>query len=485
MKLSALLSIFSIDMTLASDVHIHGLQNDSRHIRPGDLFIAYPGAVTDGRHYIHQAIHAGAVTVLYDPDDFLLDSDSVNTIPVIPIPKLSQKLAMIALHFYHYPASQMSVTGVTGTNGKTTIAYQLAQAYDLLGSPAAYIGTIGQGDVHALKPLANTTPDALCIQHLLHDYVVGGIQQVCMEVSSHALSLGRVEGIGFRQAIYTNLSHEHLDFHGSMEAYAKAKARLFAIPTLPCAVINQDDAYTLLMQQHVPSTCRLLTYGIDNASDVRAVSWQTGMSGSTINVESPWGQHQLHTQSLGRFNLYNTLAVFTSLMASEIASVDAVVDVMSQLKPSPGRMEIVAQHPCVIVDYAHTPDALENVLITLVDLKPQTLWVVFGCGGDRDRTKRPLMGRVASQYAHVIVLTNDNPRGEDPELIIQEIRQGMPVDSHIHAIPDRRAAIQYVLNNANANDIILIAGKGHEDYQIIGNQRFPFSDQLAVREILS
>ena len=485
MKLSALLSIFSLDVALEFDVHIQGLQNDSRHIASGDLFIAYPGAVTDGRDYIQQAIQAGAVAVLYDSDNFSLDSDSVNTIPLIPMPQLSPKLAMIAMHFYHHPACQLSVTGVTGTNGKTTIAYQLAQAYDVLGSPAAYIGTIGQGDVHALKPLANTTPDALCIQHLLYDYVADGVQQVCMEVSSHALSLGRVEGVEFQQAIYTNLSHEHLDFHGSMEAYAKAKASLFAIPTVQCAIINQDDAYSMLMQQHVPPTCRLLTYGIDNASDVRAVTWETGMSGSTINVVSPWGQHQLHTQSLGRFNLYNTLAVFTSLLASEIASVDAVVDVMSQLKPSPGRMEIVAQNPCVIVDYAHTPDALENVLLTLVDLKPQTLWVVFGCGGDRDRTKRPLMGRVASQYAHVVVLTNDNPRNEDPELIIQEIRQGMPADSHIHSIADRRAAIQYALNNANASDIILIAGKGHEDYQIIGAQRFTFSDQYVVREILS
>lgn len=483
MKLSALLSIF--DLTLESDVHIHDVQNDSRHIKPGDLFIAYPGAVTDGRHYIQQAIQAGAAAVLYDPVDFSLDSDLVNTIPLIAMPQLSKKLAMIAIHFYHHPADQLSVTGVTGTNGKTTIAYQLAQAYDLLGNHAAYIGTIGQGDVHALKPLANTTPDALCIQHLLHDYVADGIQQVCMEVSSHALSLGRVEGIGFCQAIYTNLSHEHLDFHGSMDAYAKAKASLFAIPTVQCAVINQDDAYSMLIQQHVPSTCRLLTYGIDHVADVRAMTWQTGMSGSTIDVVSPWGQHQLHTQSLGRFNLYNTLAVFTSLMASEIASVDAVVEVIGQLKPSPGRMEIVAQNPCVIVDYAHTPDALENVLLTLVELKPQTLWIVFGCGGDRDRTKRPLMGRVASQYAHVVVLTNDNPRSEDPELIIQEIRQGMPANSHIHSIADRRAAIQYALNNANANDIILIAGKGHEDYQIIGSQRFVFSDQCVVREILS
>ena len=484
MTLSELLSIVSTDMMLMSDVHIRGLQNDSRHIVPGDLFIAYPGAVTDGRHYIQQAIQAGAVAVLYDPADFSLSSGLVTTIPLIPVSELSKKLAIIALHFYHNPAGQLSVTGVTGTNGKTTIAYQLAQAYGLLGSHAAYIGTIGQGDVHALKPLANTTPDALCIQHLLSDYVADGVQQVCMEVSSHALSLGRVEGIGFCQAIYTNLSHEHLDFHGSMEAYAKAKASLFAIPTVQCAVINQDDAYSTLMQQSVSPTCRLLTYGIDNAADVRAVTWETGMSGSIINIASPWGQHQLHTQSLGRFNLYNTLAVFTSLMASEIASVNAVVEVMSQLKPSPGRMEIVAQNPCVIVDYAHTPDALENVLLTLVELKPQALWVVFGCGGDRDRTKRPLMGRVASQYADFVVLTNDNPRSEDPDLIIKEIRQGMPEDSHLYSIADRREAIQHALNHANANDIILIAGKGHEDYQIIGSQRFAFSDQGVVREIL-
>lgn len=485
MKLSSLLSIFTPAIPLKFDIDILGLQNDSRHIVPGDLFIAYPGAATDGRQYIKQAIEAGAVAVLYEPKEFVLSSDESTATPLIPLTQLSEKLAMLASYFYHKPADKLSITGVTGTNGKTTITYQLAQAYGLLGRSAAYVGTIGQGDVNALKPLANTTPDALCLQHLLYDYVAVGVQQVCMEVSSHALSLGRVEDIGFIQAIFTNLSHEHLDFHGSIEAYARAKATLFSTPTLQCAIINQDDVHSKLMQQHVPATCRLLTYGIDNSADVRVTTWETGMFGSTIEVVSPWGQHRLQTQSLGRFNLYNTLAVFASLMASGVAPVDAVVEVMSQLKPSPGRMEIVAQKPCVIVDYAHTPDALENVLLTLVALKPSKLWVVFGCGGDRDRTKRPLMGRIAGQYAHVIVLTNDNPRSEDPELIIQEIRQGLPANSQIYSIPDRRAAINYALSNASNEDIVLIAGKGHEDYQIIGKQRFVFSDQQVVQDILT
>lgn len=485
MKISELLVNVKTSISLADAFEVKGLQNDSRRIVAGDLFIAYPGAATDGRQYIKQAIQAGAVGVLYEPEGFSIPIDEGFTIPLIPVPQLSQQLAVIANQFYHHPSNHVAVIGVTGTNGKTTIAYQLAQAYELLGKRSAYIGTIGQGNVQALKPLLNTTPDALCLQQLLYGYETAGAHNVCMEVSSHALSLGRVDGIEFVQAIYTNLSHDHLDFHGTFEAYAEAKALLFSFESLQSAVINYDDAHSQKMQKSVPKNCQLITYGIKSGADVRATSWQMNMTGSTIEVVSPWGKHTLHSQSLGRFNLYNTLAVFASLMAREVASEHAIVEVMGQLKASPGRMEIVAQKPCVIVDYAHTPDALENVLQTLVSLKPQKLWVVFGCGGDRDRTKRPVMGKIASQYADFVVLTNDNPRTEDPDLIIQEIRQGMPSDSEIDSICDRREAIHHALRDAGENDIVLIAGKGHEDYQIIGQQKFMFSDQAVVREFLN
>lgn len=483
MKLSTLLEPFTPDKTKMADVEITGLQNDSRQIIPGDLFIAYPGAVTDGRQYIKQAIDAGASAILYESQDGFL-AESVGEIPLFALPQLSEQLAAIASRFYDNPTQKLSLTGVTGTNGKTTVAYQLAQAYSLLGQKAAYVGTLGQGPIQSLNGLANTTPDALCLQRLFAQYVKEGVQQVCMEVSSHALSLGRVDCVAFKQAIYTNLSHDHLDFHQTMHAYAQAKAALFSKPELKYAIINQDDEYNQLMQQHLPKTCRSFLYGLSDGASFQGAHWETNLSGSVLEVVSPWGRHRLRIQSLGRFNIYNTLAVFASLLASEVASVEEVVAVMSQLKPSPGRLEIVAQHPCVVVDYAHTPDALENVLLTLTSLKPQNLWVVFGCGGDRDRTKRPLMGRIASQLADQVILTNDNPRSEDPELILQEIMQGIPADHTVKSIPDRREAIHYALSHASEQDVVLIAGKGHEDYQIIGTQRFAFSDQQVVRELL-
>ncbi len=481
MRLFSLLAPFLEVMPQGDDLEISGLKNDSRQVVRGDLFIAYPGAVTDGRQYIEQAIEAGAIAIVYEPQGYSPRAKDAANIPLIALSNLNEHLAAIASRFYNDPSKKLYITGVTGTNGKTTIAYQLAQAYALLGHRASYVGTLGYGEVQSLKPLLNTTPDALCLQTLLQDNVAAGIQYSCMEVSSHALSLGRVDDIDFTQAIYTNLSLDHLDFHQTMDAYALAKAALFSKPTLQAAIINQDDSHSELMQQQVPSTCRTLLYGLDDKADVRALSWTFSLSGSSVDVVSPWGKHTLHLQSLGRFNIYNSLAVFASLMVSEVASVEVVSAVMSQLKPSPGRMEIVAQKPCVIVDYAHTPDALENVLLTLVELKPRQLWVVFGCGGDRDRTKRPIMGRIASQYADAVVLTNDNPRSEEPELILQEIRQGMPIDYPAQIIPDRREAIHYALSHAGEQDIILIAGKGHEDYQIIGRQKFAFSDQDIVK----
>ena len=482
MRLFTLIAPFIEVMPQGDDLEITGLKNDSRQVAPGDLFIAYPGSVTDGRQYMQQAIDAGAIAIVYEPQGYSLRADCAANIPLIALRNLNEHMAAIASRFYNYPSKKLYITGVTGTNGKTTIAYQLAQAYPLLGLRASYVGTLGYGEVQALKSLANTTPDALCLQTLLQDDVASGIEYSCMEVSSHALTLGRVDDIDFTQAIYTNLSLDHLDFHQTMDAYAMAKAALFSKPTLQAVIINQDDPHSELMQQQVPSTCLMLLYGLSDKADVQALTWAFSLSGSTVEVASPWGKHTLHLQSLGRFNIYNSLAVFASLMLSGVASVEAVSAVMGQLKPSPGRMEIVAQKPCVIVDYAHTPDALENVLLTLVELKPRQLWVVFGCGGDRDRTKRPIMGNIASQYADMVVLTNDNPRSEEPEAILREIRHGMPTEYTAHIIPDRREAIHYALSHAGEQDIVLIAGKGHENYQIIGRQKFPFSDQDVVRQ---
>jgi len=469
----------------SADCLISELHNDSRNISPGCLFIAYPGAATDGRLYMQQAVQAGAVAIIYDPIDLPASLVLPKTIPCIPLPHLSSSLATLACQFYGHPTQSMSITGVTGTNGKTTIAYQLAQAHQLLGHSSAYIGTIGQGHVSQLKPLINTTPDALHLQRLFHDYQQQSIDHVCMEVSSHALSEGRVEAVDFDHAIFTNLSLDHLDYHHTMQAYAEAKALLFAMPTLQWAIINQDDPYSVLMASARSRTCQKLTYGLQDGCDVQARDCRYNMTGSDFDIHSPWGTRHVHVKSIGAFNIYNSLVVYSSLLAHGYA-IDDVVTVMAQLNPSPGRMEIVAKEPIVLVDYAHTPDALENVLSTLVRLKSQhdqpcCLWVIFGCGGDRDKTKRPVMGRIASQLADRVVLTSDNPRTEDPALIIDDIARGVLPTANVEIMPDRREAIHHVLQLAKQDDIILIAGKGHEAYQQIGTQRFDFSDQDEVR----
>ncbi|KTC85683.1 UDP-N-acetylmuramoyl-L-alanyl-D-glutamate--2,6-diaminopimelate ligase [Legionella drozanskii] len=465
------------------DCDILGLHNDSRQIKPGFLFIAYPGLVADGRLFIYQAINAGAAAFVYEPENWPLSHPIPTEVPSVALPGLATKLAGIASRFYGEPTKKMDVIGVTGTNGKTTIAYQLAQAHNLLGSHSAYIGTIGQGEVRALQALINTTPDALCLQQLMHEYEQNSIKQVCIEVSSHALCQGRVDSIDFQQAIFTNLSHDHLDYHQTMEAYADAKAMLFAKPTLKWSIINQDDNYSLLMHQRSKAE-QILSYGVKEAADVKALHCDVTLRGTKIDLSSPWGEHELTINALGFFNVYNALAVFSSLLAYGYP-VEQVVPVMAQLQAAPGRMEIVAKEPYAIVDYAHTPDALKNVLATLQNVKKGRIILVFGCGGERDKTKRPIMGRIASEYADVAILTDDNPRNEDSLAIIEAIEAGIFSKTNIYKIPEREQAIVKAISLANKEDIILVAGKGHEDYQQIGNIYYPYSDKEVIRRLNS
>ncbi|MBA2651323.1 MAG: UDP-N-acetylmuramoyl-L-alanyl-D-glutamate--2,6-diaminopimelate ligase [Tatlockia sp.] len=479
MKLIELMSPWvNADMAVCE---ILGLQNDSRQIKPGYLFFAYPGVETDGRFYIPQALSAGASALVYEPENWPSNCHLPTEIPSVPLTGLASKLAAIASRFYGEPTKKLVVTGVTGTNGKTTIAYQLAQAYSLLGERAAYIGTIGQGEARSLQALVNTTPDALSLQELLHSYEQGAIKQVCMEVSSHALCQHRVDCIDFQQAIFTNLSHEHLDYHQTMEAYAAAKASLFAKPTLKWAIVNRDDSYSELICKASKAE-QIITYGSKEGADVQALSWDVSLMGTQLELTSPWGQHQLLIPALGFFNIYNSLAVFSSLLASGLP-VDKVVPLMAELQAAPGRMEIVTKEPYVIVDYAHSPDALENVLSTLQKLKKGRILVVFGCGGDRDKKKRPMMGKIASQYADVAIITSDNPRTEDPLAIIDEIENGFRTKSKLYKIVDREEAIAKALSLADKDDIVLVAGKGHENYQQIGKTRHAFSDQEVIRHL--
>lgn len=481
MKLSQLLKPW-VKQKVA-DCDITGLQNDSRLVQSGELFFAYPGSAADGRNFIEKAVAAGARAIVYDPVNFPSTGILPSEISCVPVPKLAEKLAEIAIRFYNKPGQFLDVIGVTGTNGKTTIAYQLAQAHDLLGQHSAYIGTIGQGDVNSLNPLGNTTPDALFLQKLLNQYKNQKIQQVCMEVSSHALSQKRVDGVEFKQAIFTNLTLDHLDYHHTMQEYSLAKALLFAREELQFAILNQDDPYQNVMSAGIKPHVKKITYGIHQSCDVKAINWHMDINGTEIDIHSPWGNYQLKIRALGQFNIYNTLAIFSSLLASDYSPSD-VVQVMSQLNAAPGRMEVVANAPYVLVDYAHTPDALENALSTLSQLKKGRLWVVFGCGGDRDKTKRPIMGRAASLYADNIVITSDNPRSENPQLIVDEIAEGIPSSIHVNKLVNRAEAIAYAINQANKDDIILVAGKGHESYQQIGSVKHVFSDQEVVRGLI-
>lgn len=478
MKLSCLLSPW-IQVNLP-DIDISSIEIDSRKIKPGALFLACKGATSDGRQYIQQAIAKGAAAVIYEQENAL----EMKHAPVICIPlaQLNAKIAKIASIFYNNPSKKMRMTGITGTNGKTTIAWQLAQAHHLLSQKAAYIGTLGEGLPSQVNALDNTTPDGLCLQKLFSNYQQAGIQQVCMEVSSHALSQSRVDCIDFNQAIFTNLTLDHLDYHKTMADYAASKALLFAMKSLKYAILNADDSYSKFFQQKIPGGCQLVTYGIEQGN-VRAIDWQVSLSGTEVRVQSPWGEVLLKSQCLGYFNIYNLLALFTSLMFSGYKLED-VSGILPLLKPAPGRMEIVAAKPWVLIDYAHTPDALDNVLTTLTAIKQGRILVIFGCGGDRDKSKRAIMGEIASKKADIAIITSDNPRTEDPEQILKEIESGVLNTSNCIKIANREEAIARALALSQSNDLIVIAGKGHETYQQIGTTKYPFSDKEVVNRII-
>lgn len=475
MKLSELLAPW---MPVMTDCEVLGIEQDSRKVKWGDLFLAYPGTAFDGRLFIDAAFEQGAVVALYEPQDWPHLTDP----RCVPFENLLQLRGEIASRFFNHPSQKIEVIGVTGTNGKTTIAYLLAQAYTRLKRPAVYLGTLGFGTPGAISSTGLTTPDPVLLQSLLAKTYSEGTQALCMEVSSHALSQGRVNGVMFKGAIFTNLTHDHLDYHHTMDAYAEAKAQLFSHTELSFVVINQDDAYAEVMKRHVAPATKIYTYGLNATSDIYASNIVLHRHGSAFTLHSPWGEYDIQIKLIGAFNVYNSLAVIASLVAAGF-DMNEVTRLMPELSASPGRMEIVHEHPCVVVDYAHTPDALENALKTLRELKESSLCVVFGCGGDRDKTKRPLMGEIASRYADRVMITSDNPRTEDPLVIIEEIQAGVIQGQNpVTQEQDRKKAIFSMLKSVEKEDIVLIAGKGHEDYQQIGFNRYPFSDQAVVLE---
>lgn len=467
----------------ALPVDARGIRCDSRQVRPGEVFAAFPGNSSDGRRFIAQAIANGAAAVVWEADGFAWDANW--RVANIAVSGLRDKLGALAAQVYGDPSAHMWVSGVTGTNGKTSCTHWIASAMSRLGRPTAVIGTLGTGFPGALSDAERTTPDAASLQEQLAALRARGAIGVSMEVSSHGLDQGRVNGVRFGAALFTNLSRDHLDYHGSMEAYGAAKARLFAYPGLRYAVVNVDDAYGARLDRTIDRTrVKVLSYGLGQG-DIAGHDLDLSSRGMRLEIRTRWGNAVVRSQLLGAFNAANLLGVFGVLLTAGVTPHDAG-DVLSEVEPVSGRLQLLRLpgKPLVVIDYAHTPDALEKVLETLRPLVPAgaRLLCVFGCGGDRDPGKRPLMGEVATRLSDLAVVTSDNPRSEAPLAIIEDIVAGAHASYHVEA--DRALAIQYALAQASANDIVVIAGKGHETYQEIDGQRLPFSDIDAARAVM-
>jgi UDP-N-acetylmuramoyl-L-alanyl-D-glutamate--2,6-diaminopimelate ligase len=470
----------------AQGAMIERLTSDSRACAPGVAFFAYPGEKADGRAHIAEAAARGAAAVLWEEEAFAWRPEW--RVPNVAVRGLKQRAGALAHEFYGRPSDSLWVCGVTGTNGKTSCSQWIAAALGRGGTRSGVVGTLGSGFPGALSALANTTPDALEAHALLKAMLQQGAAAVAMEVSSHGLVQGRVNGIAFDCALFTNLSHDHLDYHGSMDAYAEAKARLFDSPGLQTAVLNLDDVAGVRLAQRLAARGGIRTIGYSlaplTAPLTREYLAAVAIDGASVQVDSSWGRASATLNQLGRFNVANALGVLGCLLACGLPFGEAVA-LLADLPGVPGRMERVGEEPLVVVDYAHTPDALEKVLHALrpvAQARGGRLVAVFGAGGDRDPAKRVLMGAAAARLADRVVLTSDNPRSEDPLAIIEAIRRGAPAGE---VEPDRRRAIEQAIAVAARSDVILVAGKGHESYQEIRGRREPFADQAVARTALA
>ena len=457
------------------DLLIRELTLDSRKVRPGDLFLAIPGLKIDGREHITDAIAHGAAAIAYEAEGAKVLP--ITDIPMIPVKGLAAQLSDIAGRFYGDPSRNLNLIGVTGTNGKTSVTQLVAQALDTLGQRCGIIGTLGTGFYSELKSGIHTTPDPISVQSTLYDLKRAGAKAVAMEVSSHGLDQGRVTALAFDVAVMTNLSRDHLDYHGTMEAYAAAKAKLFAWSDLRCRVVNLDDAFGRQLAA-APHPSRLVTYSLEDSSAYlfcRDAHFDD--DGVRATLVTPQGSHALRSSLLGRFNLSNVLAAVGALMGLDYP-LDDILKVLPTLEGPAGRMQRLGggSRPLVVVDYAHTPDALEKVLAALRPHAKGQLTCLFGCGGDRDRGKRPLMAEVVERLADKVLVTDDNPRSEDPSRIFDDIRTGFVSANAVDFVAGRGQAIAQIVAQASAADVIVLAGKGHEDYQEINGERQPFSD---------
>ncbi|OOF59901.1 UDP-N-acetylmuramoyl-L-alanyl-D-glutamate--2,6-diaminopimelate ligase [Rodentibacter myodis] len=478
-KLTALFNLPSLPVAL----EINELVLDSRKVKTGDLFVAVKGHQVDATKFIEQAILSGASAVVAETDliDCHLMVEYQQQKPVIHYYNLSADLSEIADKFYDSPSKKLTLVGVTGTNGKTTVAQLLAQWAQYLGHKSAVMGTIGNGLWGEVVEAKNTTGSPIEIQSSLAAFVSAGADFAAIEVSSHGLVQHRVEALDFNVAIFTNLSRDHLDYHGTMEEYAQAKKRFFFEINSDLQILNADDPIGSKWLEALPNGIAVSCnsdFQSNSEKWIKATSVHFTHQGTIIHFTSSWGTGTLNSPLIGAFNVSNLLLATATLLALGY-SLDDLTKTVSQLKGVRGRMETikVSGKPAVIVDYAHTPDALEKALIAAREHCDGKLWCIFGCGGDRDAGKRPLMAKVAEQFADMIVVTKDNPRTEDPDKIEADIVAGFTNMEKVGLIPDRDQAIEFAIQSAKENEVILIAGKGHEDYQIIGDETLHFSDQ--------
>jgi len=457
---------------------------DSRRVQPGDVFVALPGAHVDGRAFIADAIARGAAAVLAEAGAKVGADD---TVPLLEVSKLAAHAGELAHLVYGRPSERLWLCGVTGTNGKTSVSQWIAQAMNALDCKCGVIGTLGNGFPPDLDASPNTTPDAVSLHATLARFVREGAVACAMEVSSIGLDQGRANGAHFDAAVFTNLTRDHLEYHGSMEAYGAAKAKLFELPGLNAAVLNLDDPFGAALAARLRGRVPTIGYTLAGAGGADRVLRAEGLTQTDAGTAFEVDGVRYAAPVVGRFNAANLLAVIGALLAGDETPAD-IAAVLPRLTPPPGRMQTLggADAPLVVVDYAHSPDALEKVLTTLRETaaaRGGKLVCVFGCGGERDAGKRPLMGAIAERLADRVVVTSDNPRGEEPMAIIAAIRAGMRAGAEIEA--DRAAAIQAALTRADARDVVLIAGKGHEPYQEIAGTRQPFSDIGTAQQALA
>ncbi len=480
-----------LDRLAQLGVPLADLTADSRAVKMGSVFVAYPGTALDGRAFIADAISRGAAAVIWERAGF--NWNERWEVPNLGVEGLRGKISAIAGQVFGNPSESLWMTGVTGTNGKTSVSQWIGAALDGLGRRSAVIGTLGNGLVGERVEAKNTTPDPIVLQRLLADYLRRGASTVAMEVSSHGLDQGRVGGIKYDTAVFTNLTRDHLDYHGTMEAYGEAKFGLFKARGLAHRVINIDDDWGASFAERIAG--EVITYGTHSGARLRASRIGLSEAGVRFRVDSEWGGGEVAARVLGAFNVSNLLAVLGALLAAGVGF-EAAIRAVSALDPVPGRLERLGggAAPLVVIDYAHTPDALEKALEALRAVLGSPalrgdavaagrLICVFGCGGDRDAGKRPLMGQAAARLADHVIVTSDNPRSEAPRAIIDQVLAGISGDAE--AIEDRQVAIFSAVHQARPGDVVLLAGKGHETYQEIAGVRHPFSDREIARAALA